>query len=70
MKIAQRRRFTGNGYYEIREADGTCMVCHVRQYPEGVRGNLYAAPYIDGYAVAPRVIVAERDLIRRIEGVV
>lgn len=61
--------FTGDGDYEILKDDGSCTVSHVRQYPEGVRGgDLYAAPYIDGYVVGPRVIVAERDRIRRVEG--
>ncbi len=59
--------FTGDGYYEIRKADGSCTVSHVRQYPEGVRGDLYAAPFIDGYTRGPRVIVTERDLVRRVE---
>lgn len=59
--------FTGDGYYEIRKADGSCIVCHVRQYPEGVRGDLYAAPFVDGYTVGPRSIVSEHDLIRRVE---
>lgn len=64
-------RFDGEGLYEVELNHGQYIhVCHVKQCWSDIDRQFYllAALIFDGHRVAPREIVYERDLVRKLEG--
>jgi len=62
-------RFDGDGLYEVEFNHGRQIyVCDVKRHWSEMdqRHYLYAALIMNGYTVAPREIVYERDLVRKI----
>lgn len=64
-----RGRFEGDGLYEVEFNHGRFIhLCHVERHWSAMDNlfRLFAAPIFDGQRVAPREIIQESDIVRKV----